>query len=201
MKAMAVGEPALIPRLSAAVLAGGTSSRMGTDKALLELDGVPLATSVASKLEALSDDVFVVAKSEIDIPSRVVLDSLDEQTPLAGVISGLRAAAHPYVFICACDMPMLSLDLIAKLADRAEDYEAVVPIHDDRMQTLHTVWSVRCLPKLEALWDRGERSVFGALQKLDVYIVKAEAETHSFTNLNTPADLEAVVSPSRSQAG
>jgi molybdopterin-guanine dinucleotide biosynthesis protein A len=179
-------------KLSVAVLAGGLSTRMGADKASLQLEGgLSLVDRVCERLEILSDDVFVVSKTPRDVRARLVLDEIDDQTPLAGIIAALRAAKHPYVFVCACDMPYISYELVAKLVDRAEDYEVAVPTHDDRIQSLHGVWAKACLAKLEAQWAVGERAVFRAMQRLDTYIVNANGSAGSFTNINTPEELEA----------
>jgi molybdenum cofactor guanylyltransferase len=182
-------------QLSVAVLAGGTSSRMGTDKASLQLEGgLSLVDRVCERLAIISDDVFVVSKQERSTRARLVLDGLTEQTPLAGIITALGAARHPYVFVCGCDMPFISYELVTKLMDRAEDYEVAVPTYDDRIQSLHGVWAKDCLPKLEALWEQGERTVFRAMQRLDTYIVNATDSAGSFTNINTPEEFAALSS-------
>ena len=181
--------------VSVAVLAGGQSRRMGTDKALVDFEGEPLVVRVARGLSAISDDVFVVCKQmlALDVPPGFpeVLDGFAEQTPLSGIITALHAAQHPLVFVVACDMPYVSNDLVIDLCDAAEDADAVVPVHDDVLESLHAVWSVRAVSKLEALWEEGERSVRGALRRLALATVEIAAVTASFTNVNTPNELDA----------
>jgi molybdenum cofactor guanylyltransferase len=174
------------PRLSAAVLAGGSSTRMGRDKALIEVDGRPLALHVADRLRACSDDVFVVAKRDLGFP--VVIDRFDVDTPLAGVATALRAATHRLVFVCGCDMPLVDPDLIRDLAARAEEHLAVVPQSDGKLQSLHAVWSVDALPDVEACLLAGERSVRAVLERVGALTV--EVEGASFRNINTPEELE-----------
>ena len=178
-------------QLSVAVLAGGLSTRMGSDKASLALDGgQSLVDRVCERLAIVSDDVFVVSKQPREVRARLVLDEIEDQTPLAGIITALKAAKHPYVFVCGCDMPFISYELVMKLMDRAEDYDVAVPTFDDRIQSLHGVWATSCLPKLEAQWTAGDRGVFQAMQRLDAYIVNAHDAGVSFTNINTPEDLD-----------
>ncbi|MEX2394898.1 MAG: molybdenum cofactor guanylyltransferase [Actinomycetota bacterium] len=180
-------------QLSVAVLAGGLSTRMGEDKASLPLEGgLSLVDRVCERLAIVSDDVFVVSKQPREVRARLVLDETPEQSPLAGIIAALRAAEHPFVFVCGCDMPYISYELVAKLVDRAEDYEVAVPTHEDRIQSLHGVWAKACLPKLEAQWATGERAVFRAMQRLDTYIVNANGSAGSFTNINSPEEFEAL---------
>ena len=180
--------------LSVAVLAGGQSRRMGSDKAMVTFDGEPLVVRVASRLKAVSDDVFVVAKSALAIDVPVVGDTTDEQSPLAGVITALRAARHPRVFVCACDMPFVDTELVARLVGDLAERDAVVPSHHGRIEPLHAVWSVACLPQLEQLWDSGERAVHRALRQLGARVVDV-TDPRSFTNVNTPDEFSALSAP------
>lgn len=184
--------------ISAAVLAGGESRRMGRDKALVEFDGRPLIVHVAGRLREWSDDVFVVGKlpnAQLEglapFPWRVVDDHEEVQTPLAGILAALRAARHAHVFVCATDMPFVSSDVVALLASRTGGVDAVAPTNEGTLEPLHALWSTHCVSKLQRIWDDGERSVHGALNRLDVRLVDVP-ETRSFTNLNTQEDLDAL---------
>lgn len=178
--------------LSVAILAGGESKRMGIDKALVEFKGVPLVVHVAQGLQPISDDVFVVCKQPLDLSVPEVLDELEERTPLSGVISALYAARHEAVFICACDMPFISKDVVERLAAAMDDAEAVVPRLDDTVEPLHAVWSTSAAPKLEAMWTHGERSVRRALEGLDAKFVDVE-DAQTFVNVNTRSELAAIL--------
>lgn len=182
-------------RVSAAVLAGGKSSRMGTDKALIDVEGEALVCRVVHRLEALSDDVVIVSKAPLPVDALggvpEVLDELEEHTPLSGIITALHAARHPQVFVCACDMPFVSPELVGELVSAGRDADAAVPRNGDRLEVLHAVWSDRALRKLERCWEDGERSVRGALDALDVRFVDG-ADPAVFTNVNTPGDLAAL---------
>ncbi len=167
--------------LSAAVLAGGESRRMGTHKGLVEIEGRPLITRIADRLRSVSDDVFVVAKRELATAERLVIDAFEERTPLGGIITALRNARHPRVFVCACDMPDVDPML---LSDRG------VPFGDGRLQVLHAVWSKDDLPALETLWDEGERSVKRAIAQIGMPVVDVD-DSAPFTDLDTPSELRA----------
>lgn len=176
--------------ISVAVLAGGESRRMGRDKALIDVEGRPLALHVADRLRACSDDVFVVAKRDLGFP--VVIDESDLQTPLAGIVTALRSARHELVFVCACDMPLVSAELVGDLADRANGHDAVVPTRGGRVEPLHAVWAVRVLPKIEELMASGERAVHRVLERIDTVTVEV-GDDPSLVNVNTPDDLERVL--------
>lgn len=167
---------------------------MGTDKALVHLEGKPLVARVARRLQGISDDVFIVCKQQLEIDIPVVLDDIADQTPLAGIITALRAARHPLVFVCACDMPFVDVGVVRAIASQIGGRSAAVASHGGSIEPLHAVWSVGCLPGLEQLWRSGERSVHGVLQRLDALIVDVD-EDRSFTNVNTPDDLIALSAP------
>lgn len=178
--------------ISAAVLAGGSSTRMGRDKALLELNGRPMVCHVVDRLRAVSDDVFVVAKRQHALDGfglRVITDDVEAHTPLAGIARALRAAASSRVFVCACDMPFVSDRLIELLAERATGYDVAVPLRAGRPEPLHAVWSTRVAFRLE------ERAVHRVLDELCVAWVgekewkAVDPEGSSFVNVNTPEDL------------
>jgi molybdopterin-guanine dinucleotide biosynthesis protein A len=184
--------------LSAAVLAGGLSTRMGRDKALIELDRRPLIVRVFDRLNAVSDDVFAVTKDAEPLEPlgvRVVVDDDEAQTPIAGIARALRAARHEHVFVCACDTPFLSPKLIVLLASRAAGADAVVPRRDGRPEPLHGVWSSGAADRVEAALRKGERAVQRMLETLDVVWVDedewsaVDPRGRSFVNLNTPTDL------------
>src|SRR5271165_5171522 len=103
-------------RVAAFILAGGASSRMGRDKGLLELAGVPLVLRTAQLLEPLVAEVTVVGAGERY--SALGLTTIDDQNggegeragPLAGIVTALRATRAPWNLILACDLPYLSAE-------------------------------------------------------------------------------------------
>ncbi len=187
-------------KISCGILAGGESRRMGRNKALVDFDGRPLVVRIVDRLSLWSDDVFVVEKTSTDLGTlgiRVYRDDLDARTPLAGIVTALRAATHPHVFVCATDMPHVSRDLVELLASRASGADAVVPEHDGRIEPLHAVWSAAAAGRVAVQMGAGERAVHRVLERLNVITVAEDewrtADPHamSFTNVNTPDELEA----------
>ena len=184
--------------ISAAVLAGGASTRMGRDKALITHAGRTLVEHVIDRLRPVSDDVFVVTKhpdvlDHIDVP--VVADRKDVQTPLAGIATALRAARHARVFVCACDMPFVSPELVHYLTERLGSHDAVVPRCDGRPESSHALWSSHIADAVDLALATGERAVHRVLEKLDTLWVDEpewrtiDPDRASFVNVNTPEDL------------
>lgn len=186
--------------VSAAVLAGGQSRRMGRDKSLLEIEGEPLIARVVSRLSELSDDVLVITNEvkKYDWLSDRVRFASDlggeGQGPLAGIGAALQAARHDPVIVVATDMPFLNTDLLAYLIDQAETADVVVPvIKEGRPETMHAVYRTRCLPAIEQRLEAGQLKITGFFEDVRVCQVPVEElrrfdpELRSFLNANTPA--------------
>ena len=185
--------------VSAAVLAGGKSQRLGLDKSLLRLDGVWLLQHIVEQLRTLSDDVFIVANDRqklapLGIP--VVPDLSSGMGPLAGIYSGLLSMRHQHGLFVACDMPLLSLRLLRHMIRLAGDVDVVIPRDGDETEPLHAVYGTACLAPIAAALAGGERRVIRFFDRVRVrYVDPEEVEAFdsgraSLFNINKPADLE-----------
>jgi molybdenum cofactor guanylyltransferase len=206
-----IDEPLPTHPVSAAILAGGQSRRMGTDKALLRPrpDGKGVLAIVIKAAGTVSDDVFVVAPRRpayVDLGCRLVPERALGAGPLSGVEAALRAARHDRCLVLACDLPLLSASLLHRLTTWPCDRDALVPLVPDpfidggfRPQPLVAVYERRCLSRVSALIDSGERRLGALLDRLDVCFIppgaltEVDPDLRSFLNLNTPADLEQVL--------
>jgi molybdenum cofactor guanylyltransferase len=184
--------------LAGVVLCGGRSSRMGTDKALIAIDGVPLFRRVAERLAHAAWPVFVAPGTtgrlgEVGYPN--LSDAVADSGPLGGIVSALRASPHPLVAVVGVDMPFASGDVLRLLADLIGDADAAVPVTEEGPQPLHAVFARSALPTLERALVDGQRSVQGALQQLTVRDVgpgewrAADPSGRFAFNLNRPEDI------------
>lgn len=117
--------------VGAVILAGGKSSRMGENKALLPINGLTNIERIKNILAEQFEDIILVANDQtpyefLKLP--IVNDLVREKGPLAGIQAGLLKAKHEANVFVACDMPFLSKDVINVLIDNSEGYDAVVPI-------------------------------------------------------------------------
>jgi molybdopterin-guanine dinucleotide biosynthesis protein A len=181
---------------SAAVLAGGMSSRLGFPKALLRLgSGRTLIEDTVGKLRRLSDDVLVIANDPVfDVHgARRVADLVPGAASLGGIYTAVSAARRDRVIVVGCDMPFLSVALLAELA--ALEGDAIVPRIDGYPEPLHAVYSKACLPAIQRRIEAGQLKIAGFFADVDVRFVD-EVERGSFRNVNTPAALrEAMAAP------
>lgn len=187
---------------SAVILAGGKSSRMGRAKALLLFDGEPLIVHIVRALQSLFDNIVVVAAPDQELPELPVTLARDEiayRGPVSGIYHGLSATRHEVSFVGSCDMPFLSLPLIAHLVSQIGDHDVVVPEWDGRYQPLFAVYRRAVTPHLAEQLRREELRPIFLFDKVRTRKITAEeirrydADGSSFSNMNTPADYHAAL--------
>ena len=195
--------------LSAAALAGGQSRRMGRDKALLPVvtGGRPMLQLVLDSLWHVAGDVFVVA-NDPEKYQEFGVGVVPDQHPGIGALGGIQAAIehsiHEHCLIVACDMPFLSLALLQRMAEEPRDYDVLVPLIPGEsrqrgdglvFQTLHAIYSKRCLPFIEARIGEGRRQVVGFFENVHVRTLEVteisqwDPSLQSFFNANNPEAL------------
>lgn len=186
-------------RAAAAILAGGRSRRMGTDKALLPLDGTTLIGHVIARLRPVVPKIVIVggnagAYRRFAIP--VIPDPRPDEGPLAGILTALMNVDASLVFCCACDMPFLETALVGRLLDLAEPgVAAVVPRILGEPEPLCAVYTRAALAAIKTEFAAGERRIKNALTAMPVRYVGEEdlrifdPGLRSFVNVNTPEDL------------
>jgi molybdopterin-guanine dinucleotide biosynthesis protein A len=171
------------------VLAGGRSSRMGRDKALLPFRGGALAESVARAVEMAAGTVVIVGRTEL-AGYAAIADLYPGEGPLGGIVTALRNSRADWNLIAACDMPALTPGFLAELLDAAEeaDVDALLPVGPSGdPEPLCAVYHRRALRAIGEAFEGGIRKVTEALEGLDAagYPV---AEIKQFQNVNTPED-------------
>ncbi|MDQ3667765.1 MAG: molybdenum cofactor guanylyltransferase [Acidobacteriota bacterium] len=182
------------------ILVGGASSRMGTDKAALLLDGRTFVQRIAEELLAVTDSVTLVGKDseklQLNLPSTP--DAYDNWGALGGVHAALSASQSPWSLIVACDLPFVTARLFAHLAGFRGDFEAVAAIQKDgRPQPLATLYrNVPCQLRSDQLIKSGERRPIALLQSVRTRwtpfseLRELPGAEHFFDNINTPQDYE-----------
>jgi len=135
-------------KLSAVILAGGESCRMGCDKAWLEQDGVPLiCRAIATVQEAGVEEVFISGREEVDYTAfhlPVLHDLKPGFGPLGGIERGLHAATSPLLLVLAVDLAQMSPAFLKLLADRCDDLTGVVPELHGQLEPLAAIYARRC---------------------------------------------------------
>jgi molybdenum cofactor guanylyltransferase len=186
------------PTLTGLLLAGGGSTRMGTDKALVVIDGRRLAEQVAEVLTSCCSTVLVASGDGrrldwLGLPQ--VADVQPDAGPLAGIAAGLEAATTPLVAVLAVDLPDASAEVLRALAGAWSGEPCVVPEVAGHMHPLHAVWASGAAPPIRAHLGAGHRSVQGAVRQLGGRVVGSEVwsaadpDGRFARNVNRPEDL------------
>lgn len=197
-----------MPPFSVIINAGGRSTRMGTDKALLDLEGKPMIERILEQTAGLGDPLIITNTPEayayLGVP--LAADALPGKGALGGLYTALEAAAHPHAFVLACDMPFVNRDLLAYLAGLAPGCDAAVPRltvagapeTGPEAEPFRAVYSKACLAPIRRALDAGRMRVISFFSEVRLRWVESDEVRRfdpdfvSFMNCNTPEELEAV---------
>lgn len=193
----------MTPTPNAIILAGGQSTRLGEDKALLPLRGVPLLTRAVRRVYPLAAQIIISGRShlpaDIGLPLNIAFapDVIHDAGPLVGIYTGLLASAAETNIVTACDMPFVSRDLLALLLDAAasSDTAAVVPESGGEPQVTCAVYKRSCLDEMQRTIETSEHSPRDFLKRISVDMITeskvraVDPDGRSFFNINTKDDL------------
>jgi molybdopterin-guanine dinucleotide biosynthesis protein A len=167
------------------LLVGGASRRFGSPKALARFQGEVLGERAYRLLEDAFGSVIVVGKvgDELDLHYEILDDGSEVRAPIIGLVAALQAAETDVSVVLPTDMPLVSGELLGRLADEVEGHDAAVP----QTGPLPGAYRKSALPVLERRVREGELALYRALEELSVRVV--ESEEDELRNVNTPADL------------
>jgi len=189
--------PAVSIEPAGLLLTGGASSRMGSDKALLEVAGSTLASRVARALATVARPTLVVGPH-----AGTGLEAVEDgrEGPLVALVAGVNALAERGctgpVLLVACDLPFVGAELLAALAHELGEADAAVPVLDERDQPLAACYSPRALAVAKDLVGQGGRAMRELLDAIEVKRIPEAAwsriaERASLVDVDTPEQLEA----------
>ncbi|MFN7250503.1 MAG: molybdenum cofactor guanylyltransferase [Anaerobacillus sp.] len=191
-------------KAGAIILAGGKSSRMGTNKALLPIDGVTNIERIKNILAEVFEEIIIVANDEaayrfLNLP--IIKDKVLDKGPLAGIQAGLLAAKYETNLIIACDMPFISPLVAIKLVKESNDYDAVVPVISGKQHPLFAVYKKAILPTLDDCLQTDQLRIKNLLDRVhvkyntedDLLDKEIDKLDQVFYNMNQPWEYEKVV--------
>jgi molybdenum cofactor guanylyltransferase len=184
--------------ITVAIQAGGRSSRMGRDKALLPLSGKPLIEHVLQRVAGLGDEILITTNRPDDyafLGLRMVGDRQPGAGALDGLLTALEAARGERVMLLACDMPFVSRPLLEHMLSIDSDAEVVIPKRGGRLQPLHAIYAASCAASVRKALKAGEKRMISFFPSVQTWIVEQEILDQydpnglSFFNVNTPEEL------------
>lgn len=175
------------------LLCGGKSSRMGSPKAWLLVNGETLLARTVRIVSEVASPIIVAAAVGQELPSLpqgviVVRDALPERGPLGGLAAALEAMEADAAIVVSCDLPRLTNSVLKALIDSQDDSLACVPVVNGESQPLAALYRKEALPIVEQHLATNRLSMRALLDALSVKWVHGLDPT-ALANANTPADL------------
>ena len=186
------------------ILAGGLNSRMGgRNKAFLRLGDRYFLDCIIHALSGCLDKLLIATR-EPDVYDRwgveTVRDIFDVRSPLAGIHAGLAHMRADYALCTSCDAPLLQKGVVRLLVDSIHpQVDVIVPADGTYYQPLCAIYSKRCIPHIEEQLTRGDLKTDRFFERVSVRKISyrkiraVDPNLHSFFNVNTTEDLDAVV--------
>lgn len=193
-------------KVSCVILAGGQSKRMGTDKAFLILKDKTFLQIITQKLSRKCDEIILSVNKDEEmyrqhlkgINFKVVKDLQPYEGPLHAISSVADFIKNEYVFIATCDTPLLNENLIDFYLEKIQNYDAVIPMVNNKIQPLNTLYKKNAVLKSKNLYGK-TKSLIGWIENLNVLylnqeeIEKIDSQLLSYYSVNTPQDYEKIL--------
>ncbi len=189
--------------LTAIVLAGGLSRRLGRNKALEPVGGEVLVNRVLRRVGEVADETLLVVANldqadALPLPpsTSIVTDAYPDSGSLGGIYTGLRAASSGWGLVVACDMPFLNVALLQRMIELRPGFDVIVPELDGRPEPTHALYAKACLDNIRPRLEAGQFKIAGFFEDVrvrtvsQVEVVEYDPDRLSFFNVNTQADLE-----------
>ncbi len=189
----------LINHINAYILAGGNSSRMGTDKGMMLLNGKPIVQYVLEQLQLTFKNVSIVSNNpEYEMFGvEVIPDIITGVGPAGGVFAALNHSDKAYNFIVGCDMPFITTSIIDLVLNEVANADIVLPLISGRLEPLFGIYSKSCIQIWHGLINQKiiklqDMVSYFNLKKIDLDRL-GQYNDIFLTNINTRADLEKAI--------
>lgn len=185
--------------MTAIILAGGKSQRMGFNKAFLKYGDKTFIEHQIARLSKIFDEIILSANdtsvyAHLNLP--IVSDVIPGKGPLSGICAGLVRSTSPHAFVIACDMPFIQEKVILYLKEQIDNYDVVVPQTSRGLEPLHAFYSKNCIQPIYHCLNEGRLRIIDFFREVKVRVVDEhefkglDISTQSLINLNTPEEYE-----------
>lgn len=187
-------------KIGGIILAGGKSSRFGSDKGLTNFHGKPLVQYSVDLLQEVAAEICIVSGNpeykRFNYP--VYSDIISGYGPLAGILTGLTYSKNEYNFVLSCDTPFVNLDLLLYLKLHIHKKWIAVPVNPAGLfEPLCAIYSKNCIAVIQKMIENNDHKVLNLFAKVDTAVLKISDELpfyqeNLFANINTLTDLSNV---------
>ena len=187
------GKWKLVEKATAIIMAGGSSTRMGTDKSMLPIEDKPIIEIICERLSAFFEQILISANNKEKyefLGFKVVTDKTPAQGPLMGIASALEMSSNELNFITACDIPLIELRDIRRIILEAANSQADIVVSvtgDGKYEPLFAVYRKSALKAINKVLAAGGRKISDVF---DLCKVKKVELATALVNLNTMAEYE-----------
>jgi molybdenum cofactor guanylyltransferase len=178
------------------ILAGGKSSRMGTNKSLLNLSGKPFIVHCIEALQPLVKELYIVSDDPVydPFPGTRVNDIWKDCGPLGGLFAGLSETKTDYNIVLSCDVPFITsnvLNMLVKAMDA--EFDVIQAECEGRSHPLIAIYHKDCAGHFKEVLTSGERRLRVALEMLRVKTITLDPELAPFVrNINTQTEYHTI---------
>lgn len=179
-------------KMSAAILVGGQSRRMGRDKSQLTYGSVTFLGEIAAKLDDFNEKYLSLnaGQTHTVIGFTNVYDKYDNIGPLGGIYSVLKESTVDYVLFVPCDMPFITRSAINHIVDMWQEEDMLIAMTKSGRQPLVGIYSKRCITAIGELIDKGDYRPAMLLESVRSTICDMTEYEECFANINTIEDYE-----------
>ncbi len=171
------------------ILAGGKSTRIGTDKAFLKLNGITFIEHIAKSISPFVNEIIIVSNNTAydKLGYKRVEDLIKDSGPLAGLYTGLHYSKTAYNLVLSCDVPLVNDRVLNTLIDGIDGTSEVIQLKSlDRTIPLIAIYKKECITKCLELLNKGERRLRAFVSKLNTKTITLKSDLDIYVkNINT----------------
>lgn len=186
------------PDISGFILAGGKSSRMGTNKAMLEINNESMLTRMIRFIAPFCANIAISGEGVgyDDFNVEIIPDFFTGYGPIAGLYSSLKYSSTEWNLVVSVDSPFLNKELINLLLVNIGPFDCIIPQHSNGVEPLIGLYHKRALPALKKQIEFGDYKLSRLLSALNTNFVDCdylvEKYPRLFMNLNYPEDYQLI---------
>ncbi len=182
-------------QITGIILSGGQSTRMGTDKALIQINGKTLLENVIHICQPLCTQILISSNNiaHEKFGYKTIPDEIKNCGPLGGIYSCLKQSENEWNFVVSVDAAYVEPEFVSFLISEIGNYDAIAPIHDFGKEPLIAMYQKKGLPEMKKMLDSNNYKMNNLLNSINTKFVESqkwvERFPRIFRNLNQPDDI------------
>lgn len=191
--------PRQLENLTAIILVGGQSKRMGTDKSFLKFDKQDFISAVIGHAEKMSDKLLIVCGKHNQSlfkgsNLKVIRDEISGMGPIMGMITGFKNVKTKWVLVLSVDTPFFTNEMMQRLWENKADFQGVIYRDKAGIHPLNALYDISTFKDWEAAYNRGDRKLTDVLKNLNIrYIPVVGKASLKLRNINTKEEYNAII--------